>query len=197
MSELLILSIYLVAYAGVHSLLATERLKSRIHNCCPGFFRHYRLSYSIVSVLTLYPLFFLLRHSPVLYHVTGPPALLMRIVQILAALGFAYAARSIDLDIFLGYRQPAPASAGPDQPLSTDGPYRICRHPLYFFASLFLATQPIVSHAYAVFTVWTISYFWIGSWIEERRLLSQFGDTYRTYKQEVPHFLPIPRKRSK
>ena len=191
-NDLPLLLIYLTAYAGFHSLLATDRIKNLLEGCCPGLARYYRLTYSLFSVVALYPLFALLRNSPELYTISGPPSYLMRVIQTTGALGFVYAAGAIDLGLFLGYHQPDPATKSADD-LSLTGPYRVCRHPLYFFCSLFLVAQPAVSRAYAVFTVWTIAYFWIGSWIEERRLINQYGETYIAYRDQVPHFIPFPR----
>jgi protein-S-isoprenylcysteine O-methyltransferase Ste14 len=33
-------------------------------------------------------------------------------------------------------------------------------------------------------------YFWIGSIFEERKLVREFGDTYRDYQRRVPRLLP-------
>jgi methanethiol S-methyltransferase len=194
-NDLYLLSIYLIAYAALHSLLATDRIKQPLRGCCPGFFRFYRLCYTIVSLIALYPLFAALGSSPDLYAVPGDLYFFFRAIQIISAIGFVWAAKAIDLGLFLGYRTPTVAEDAKSENLSTHGPYRFCRHPLYFFASLFLLAEPSVSQAYALFTGWTVVYFWIGSWIEEHRLIDQFGDTYLEYCNEVPHFLPFPRKR--
>lgn len=192
MNDLLILAGYLVAYALVHSLLATDRVKQPIDGCCPRLSRYYRLAYSLLSIALLYPLQSLLAGSDILYRIDGPPGLLLRVIQICAAAGFLYAANAFDLGDFLGYRI-RKKSSGDDQ-LSVDGAFRICRHPLYLFVSVFLVAQPIVTEAYAVFTLWTVLYFWTGSWIEERRLIDRFGATYLDYRARTPHFLPLPRK---
>ncbi|MEE2752598.1 MAG: hypothetical protein VX910_01340, partial [Candidatus Latescibacterota bacterium] len=77
------------------------------------------------------------------------------------AIGFMLSLKAIDVGLFVGLRSPDLEVPGDiHQPaLSTSGPYRLCRHPLYFFASLFLAAQPSVSVAYAIFTTWTLAYF--------------------------------------
>lgn len=191
MSDLALLGAYLVAYAGLHSLLAADRVKDAVASCCPRFFRRYRLTYTVISLVTLYPLIPLSAGSPTLYVVEGHERWVMRLVQAIGLAGFAWSVRAIDLGRFLGWR----SATVDDETLATGGPYRVCRHPLYFFASLFLAAKPTVTAAYALFTVWTVAYFWIGSWVEERRLLASYGSAYREYRDAVPHFLPLPRKR--
>ena len=145
-------------------------------------------------------MFAFLRNSPPLYRVAEPISYLLQVLQMVGAIGFLVSLKAIDVGLFIGLRSLIPEA--PDDidqlapELSTTGPYRLCRHPLYFFASLFLATQPSVSVAYAIFTAWTIAYFWTGSWIEERRLIGTFGDAYLRYRESVPHFFPIPYKRN-
>jgi protein-S-isoprenylcysteine O-methyltransferase Ste14 len=190
---------YLVAYAIVHSLLATDAVKIRFKRVCPRLFPIYRLAYTTFSVVTLVPLIPILARSPSLYQIEAPIAYLLRILQIVGGVGFLLSLKAIDLGLFVGLRSPIPVEPSDiDQQapeLSTAGPYGLCRHPLYFFASLFLTAHPLVSQAYAIFTGWTVAYFWFGSWIEERRLINTFGDTYLEYRDRVPHFFPIPYKK--
>ena len=190
-SDPVVLALYLTGYALLHSFLAADRLKSAVNRALPSFSRWYRLTYTVISVITLYPLIPLMSGSPLLYRIDGAAALLMRLIQIAGLAGFAYSALAVDLRTFIGLRHPE----ADQEALAQDGPYRLCRHPLYFFGSVMLAASPEVTVAYAVFTVWTIAYFWIGSWFEERRLLATFGDAYHDYRSHVPHFIPLPRKR--
>jgi protein-S-isoprenylcysteine O-methyltransferase Ste14 len=37
-------------------------------------------------------------------------------------------------------------------------------------------------------------YLYVGSIFEERRLIAEFGDDYRKYQQQVPRFIPWPRR---
>ena len=199
MNDLYLLAGFLFAYAGLHSLLAAQRIKHRLEGHWPHLARSYRLAYTIVSVITLWPLVLFLAASPNLYRVTGYTAYALRILQVIGGIGFLASLRAIDLGIFLGYRRSSENETTPPSPtepaLTTDGPYGLCRHPVYFFASLFLVAQPTVSEGYAVFTIWTVTYFWLGSWMEERRFIRDLGDTYLQYRAHVPHFIPLPRKR--
>ena len=98
------MAIYLIAYAGLHSLLTTVRIKSRIDSCCPGFSRFYRSTYSVVSIVTPAPLLGFLKEGALLYSISGWAREALFGLQMLSAIGFLYAARAIALGEFLGYR---------------------------------------------------------------------------------------------
>jgi protein-S-isoprenylcysteine O-methyltransferase Ste14 len=36
-----------------------------------------------------------------------------------------------------------------------------------------------------------ILYFYVGTFLEERRLVNKFGDAYRDYRKKVPRMLPL------
>ncbi|OUR86518.1 hypothetical protein A9Q81_28495 [Gammaproteobacteria bacterium 42_54_T18] len=77
----------------------------------------------------------------------------------------------------------------------TPGLYKIVRHPIYFgFTVAFWAT-PIMTVAHLIFAVATLGYVIIGMMLEERDLVSTFGDRYKEYKSRVSMFIPLPPKR--
>ena len=79
------------------------------------------------------------------------------------------------------------------QILVTDGPYSLCRNPLYFFsligaigvglASQTLTIPIVVAAAFLIYYPFVIRR-------EEKVLLELHGDAYRTYAQKVPRFIP-------
>jgi methanethiol S-methyltransferase len=75
--------------------------------------------------------------------------------------------------------------------LKIEGPYKIVRHPLYLFTIIFLILRPTMDLFYLVFLIFLIAYFYIGSFYEERKLVSVFGDQYRKYQGSVPRLFPI------
>ena len=77
--------------------------------------------------------------------------------------------------------------------LVTDGPYSICRNPLYlgtllisFSVALFLQSATLLC---AMIFVGAI-YLWITVPIEERRLQQKFGDRFTDYCQRTPRLFP-------
>ena len=76
------------------------------------------------------------------------------------------------------------------------GPYKLVRHPLYlgwFFA--FWAT-PTMSASHLVFSIMTAAYILIAIQLEERDLVAEHGEAYRTYRRRVPMLIPGTARRS-
>ena len=72
-----------------------------------------------------------------------------------------------------------------------DGPYKIIRHPLYFFFIIFLGCRPTMDLSYATLFLCISAYFYIGSFYEEKKLVEKFGDDYRKYREKVPRLFPV------
>lgn len=80
-----------------------------------------------------------------------------------------------------------------EERLATSGLYAFVRHPQYtgLFVGLFgegVVHWPTV-FSVALFPVIVLVY-WLLARREEKRVLQEFGDEYRTYMQRVPMFLP-------
>ena len=68
--------------------------------------------------------------------------------------------------------------------------YKYVRHPIYLgFAIAFWAT-PIMTVAHFIFAFATSAYILIGIFLEERDLVSIYGEQYQKYQQEVPMLIP-------
>lgn len=76
-----------------------------------------------------------------------------------------------------------------------DGPYSICRHPLYLFSTMAVAGFGLMLGSLVLTAVFTILTFLILSQTaakEEDRLRSAFGADYETYAARVPRIWPKP-----
>lgn len=188
---ILLLVLYLLLYAGVHSLLATRAVKEWGRAYLPGFDRWYRLFYNAVALATLLPLPWLLGlPDRTLYTLPTPWSWLLWAGQGLSAVGLLLAVLQANPAYFVGLAQLVGDGEGRGDRLVVSGLYRYVRHPLYLFSILFLWLSPVMTLnrlvAYGLVTV----YFYVGSLHEERRLAQTFGLSYRTYQQRVPRLWP-------
>ncbi len=70
------------------------------------------------------------------------------------------------------------------------GPYLWVRHPLYFFSLVMIWANPHFSYDRLLFNImWTV-WIIIGTMLEERDLVADFGDGYRDYQKRVPMLMP-------
>jgi protein-S-isoprenylcysteine O-methyltransferase Ste14 len=192
---------FLVAYTLLHSLLASQPCKAWARRRWgTASDRWYRLAYNGVAVVTLLPLLPLLAWLPdhTLYVAPAPWRWLLLAGQGVAVLGVLAALRQTDMAHFLGVRQlrnPTPAA---ESPLTVRGFYASVRHPTYTFGLLALWLSPLMTaNLLTVYLFWSL-YMYLGSFHEERRLLQEFGEAYRTYQQQVPRLIPrLPRRRGR
>lgn len=82
----------------------------------------------------------------------------------------------------------------PEARFSTPLLYRYVRHPLYVGLLLSLWSVPVMSAGRLLFALGFSVYILIGIAFEERDLVRQFGERYRTYREQVG--MLIPRARS-
>jgi protein-S-isoprenylcysteine O-methyltransferase Ste14 len=190
----LIITILFVAYAAVHSLLASLTVKGWARRVFgPGTDRWYRLIYNVFAVVTLLPIFRMIALLPAatLYVVPSPWRWLMTGGQILALIGLLASLAQTGPLHFLGLAQLLAARPAKGSVLRVRGLYGWVRHPLYTFSMLFFWLTPsMTTNLLTTFILFSL-YFYIGSIFEERRLLAEFADAYQDYHRRVPRFIPI------
>lgn len=178
-------------YFALHSLLAADSVKEKCRVRFPELFSYYRILYNLVAtggILLLAAWSF--RDTTFLFQ---PGARLKFagsafIVSGLLMLGVAFA--SFNLKEFLGLEREA---HDPDAKLVTKGIYQYVRHPLYTGIFLLLPglllCRPTIS--ILLFILITIVYIEIGSRLEEKKLIRQFGEEYIQYSQAVKRYFPF------
>jgi len=180
--------LYFLFSSILHSFLATDHAKNKAEKLLGKGYRYYRTIYTLMSIPLFAPAFILwityTNSTPVVYTIPQnfyPVVILVR----LAALGMlGYTVLQID---YLEFTCLKPHKKNV---LITGGAYGIVRHPLYTAGILLLITKMEMSLLDVTAVLLVAGYFIIGAFIEERRLISKYGDEYRKYQQRVNMFIP-------
>lgn len=197
------------AFGLLHSLLASQTAKRQAARLVGGRSRDglYRVFYNAQSGVTTGLLVAYVARQPgrELYRVGGPARLAMHAGQVVSAGMMAAAVRELGFGEISGLQnaadwaagravRPEPEAQGPvnrsDNSLRTGGPYRLCRHPLNFWAVPLLWLWPRMTTTLAAFNAAATAYLVLGSTREEQRLAAIYGEAYECYRQRVPFFVP-------
>lgn len=194
-TSLVPLALGFVAYFALHSLLASLRLKRLVQARWPAAMPAYRLTYNAVSVILLLPLLWWMQQhpGPLVWQWQGAARWLMNGLALTAIGGFLWSMKSYDGMVFIGWRQWRErhrVSTDPER-LHISTLHRFVRHPWYFFLLVLMWTQDI--HLAQLFAYGLVSgYLVVGSWLEEQKLKTHYGEAYRRYCQRVPGLIPLP-----
>jgi len=72
--------------------------------------------------------------------------------------------------------------------------YKYVRHPLYFGMLLGLWATPVMSVTHMLFALFSTVYLLIGTHLEEKDLVNEFGATYKEYQSFKPKFIPFTKR---
>lgn len=182
-------------YGTLHSLLASHQIKQLAQKSFGESFTRqwYRLFFNLVALVTFIPVFWVTAATPdqPLWQVPSPWNLLFRTAQLMALVGMGYALLQTGSLSFLGLRQFfSGSSQEKPEPFVTGGLYRLVRHPIYTFGLAFLWFSPTMSVNSLAFALGVTVYILVGIVFEERKLVREFGEAYRVYKQKTPALIP-------
>ncbi|MFK7983013.1 MAG: isoprenylcysteine carboxylmethyltransferase family protein [Saprospiraceae bacterium] len=187
--KLLIFSLCLTGYYLLHSILADNRVKEKLYTLLPV--RYYRLFFNVLSIVLLVVLLtsFKQLSSPVLFDALP---LVGAILMGLGGLLLLLSLRNYDLGEFSGIHQLNHDGAAPNHALNQKGLNGIVRHPLYTATFLLLWGFFLYYPALKTLCLSGISslYLIIGTRLEERKLVTVFGEAYLAYQKQVGRFLP-------
>ena len=131
--------------------------------------------------------------GPALISADGIVRLLLRGCFAAGILGFVWGVRALGSFDAFGIRPIKAHLRGKKlrlQPLAIRGPYKWVRHPLYSFVLLILWCHPDLTPDRLVLNATWTAWVFLGTVLEERDLVSVFGDPYREYQNTVPMLIP-------
>lgn len=189
-----LLAVFWILWCAVHSILISNTVTAFFETLLKKNYSLYRLGYNVFSIITILPI--------VLYSFSlqGHPVWLwegyFRIVQVLiiitAAVLFAGSAMQYDLLELTGFRQIFPRTSYAENGTNSireDGILALVRHPAYSATFLILWARDI--DTVSLITNCVLSgYLFIGTLLEEKKLLLEFGQSYSVYQQNVSIFFP-------
>lgn len=182
-----------LVYFAFHSALASHTAKRYLAARFPHLIRHYRLAYNMLALaLLLVPLWLLKGdQAEPLWHWSGLWRPIMDGVGLAAVIGFVWSLRYYDVGDFLGVGK----ARHPGPPRLILSPFhRYVRHPWYSLGLVIIWTRDM-EPAWLVSCVAITLYVVIGSRWEEQKLVAEFGEVYRGYRQRVPRLVPVPGRR--
>lgn len=182
-------------YCALHSYLISIGFTNLMKGLLKKYYAFYRLLYVVFSFLLIIPLFKISASSN--YEIITYPYTIDIIRQILlygslVMFGWAF---FFDYDAlsFFGIRQIMGfgKAMSPDAPeIKRKGLLGIIRHPMYLALIIFLWCKVFTLTDLIVNSVLTV-YVIIGTILEERKLVMEFGEAYTKYQDEVPMLIPF------
>jgi protein-S-isoprenylcysteine O-methyltransferase Ste14 len=184
-----------VLWCALHSTLVAPTVTATMKKKLGHGFRYYRLLYNAISVVTLIPLVSFsmsIRETP-FFRWEGYLVIVKYLLVATSLSLFVAGARHYSMSQLFGIRQiktgRASEAVSEDDTLDTSGILGMIRHPWYI-AGILLVWAGDISLSTLVINIVIVGYFVVGTLLEERKLLLEFGDRYREYQKNVSMFFP-------
>ena len=168
-----------------------------------SYYAFFRIFYIILSFILLVPL---IKYTSAIdnevINIYNPFFTIARYILMIGALLMFFWAFFFNYDSlsFFGIRQAMnfkkTKETNRSDELKRKGLLGITRHPMYLALIIYLWCQTFRMTDIIVNTVLTI-YVIIGTLLEEKKLVLEFGDTYTKYQNEIPMLIPFTKMKSR
>jgi protein-S-isoprenylcysteine O-methyltransferase Ste14 len=194
-AEYIILSLLLIFWCVLHSAMISISVTEYFKKFLGSNYRFYRIFFNLISILTLIPvaLFAYSVQTPVIFEWNGYWRLGQALILGLAVWFFFLGGRHYDIRQVIGIKQIKEGTADlaitDTGELDTSGVLGMTRHPWYLATMLLIWARQMDVSAIIVNVILT-AYLVIGTYLEEKKLVREFGENYRNYQQKVSMLIP-------
>jgi len=194
--EHILLGVGWIVFGVLHSLLADTNVKKKLAATYPKGFTYYRLFYTLFAFATLILVAFYQIHitSPMVFQATLGTKLIGWVTAVTGLAVMAICIKKYFLSLS-GLKSLFARQVIANE-LRIDGIHRFVRHPLYLGTFIFIwgawLVYPRLSLLIAVIII--TGYTLLGIIFEEKKLVLEFGDSYREYMKKVPRLVPFLRR---
>ena len=198
----LFIALLWILWCGLHSTLITKTVTDYAKNKLGYQYRFYRLIFNTISLITFIPLLYysISHRGPLVFGWEGSLMIVKYFLLAMSIYLFIAGARHYSMSQFIGIHQIKTGQT--DQTLSENNTFNISgilsviRHPWYTSGIMIIWSSDIYLSNLLNNIVISI-YFVVGAFLEERKLLLEFGDKYREYQKNVSMLIPYKWLRTK
>ena len=191
--QLFIFALLLLAYFVVHSVLASQQVKNRLIDTWIAK-KYYRFVYNAIAIISLVPVLFAFQQlrSPFLF-VSPIVGYIGMGTSITGILLLVYALSQYNLSEFSGLQQWRAELNPSPHTLKKNGMNALVRHPLYFAGLIIIWGGFMYTPSLKVLVAASIAtlYLYVGTKLEEQKLVVEFGEEYKAYQKKVGILIPF------
>jgi protein-S-isoprenylcysteine O-methyltransferase Ste14 len=194
--DYLVLALAWGGCCALHSAMISEAAVRVLKHRLGALFRYYRLFFNLVALATFVPVALYTRsleREPFFSWEQSGLVLVRYALLTCAVVLFVAGGRHYSLMQFIGIGQLRGASSGglaEGGGIDARGVLGLVRHPWYTGVLLLLWAGDLDGPRLVVSIVLTV-YVFVGTILEERKLVHEFGDAYRAYQERVSMFVPL------
>ncbi len=190
------LSFLWIIWCFLHSFFIALSFVQKIEHKLGDSFRYYRLLYNLFAFISLIPVYLYTRslYTEPFWIWTGK---LLIVKYFLVFTGFVLlwlGSKSFSMKQFTGISQALKSNSfrtlNKKGDISSNGVLKFIRHPWYTSGIVLIWSQNFDITRLIVAIILTI-YIVIGAFLEEQKLLREFGDSYKNYRESVSMFFPV------